>query len=100
MNNTRQMPERLQQMRRVDTICQRFERAWKDGAEPDIVEELAAADPADRADLLTELLPLEWVYRRSRGHAFGRDDYRSRFPELTSVVDRVWEHWQEVVECR
>jgi hypothetical protein len=89
------MPERLRQIREIDAVCLRFEQSWKDGAVPRIEEELAMADPEDRADLLAELLPLEWVYRRSKGHVIGLRDYRDRFPGMTGVVYRLWNRWLE-----
>jgi hypothetical protein len=93
MNETRQMPERLAQMRHVDAVRRQFERVWQEGGEPRIDDELAAADLVERADLLAELLPLEWAYRQLRGDEFAREEYRDRFPGQTEIVDRLWERW-------
>jgi serine/threonine protein kinase len=82
-------------MRRIDAACLRVERAWKDGGSPRIEDELAAADRVDHPDLLAELLPLEWLYRRQRGEAVDRNDYRARFATLAVDIDQLWGRWQE-----
>jgi serine/threonine protein kinase len=65
--------------RRFDKVCRRFEEAWKEGARPSIEDELAAVPAGDQGELLGELLLLEWRYRRQRGEALDRDEYRARF---------------------
>jgi tetratricopeptide (TPR) repeat protein/tRNA A-37 threonylcarbamoyl transferase component Bud32 len=68
--------------RRVDALCNRFERAWKEGRPPVIEDYLAEAPEPERAALLREMLPLEAEYRRRHGEEPRPEDYRARFPAL------------------
>src|SRR5262245_5776858 len=86
--------DQLRQLERLDAACRRFELAWKAGGQPRLEGELEAASAQDRAPLLAELLPLEWVYRGRLGEEVRRQDYRARFPALADVIDRAWEQWQ------
>src|SRR5262249_40625399 len=80
-------------LQRIDPVCLRFERRWKEGGRPALAEELLAAPEADRAALLGELLPLEWSYRRRLQESFTREEYRARFAGLSAVIDAAWERW-------
>ena len=72
--------------RRIDAICERFEKGWRDargGAAPPRAEDfLEDLEGAARESLLLELLSLDWEYRRAAGEFPRADDYLGRFPEL------------------
>src|SRR5262245_13999557 len=71
----------------VDAVCCRFEAAWKaaaaGGARPRLEAYLADADqPAVRAALLAELLPIDAHHRRQAGDTPRASDYQALFPDL------------------
>ena len=70
----------LEQVLRMDEVCDRFEADWGDGGRPRIEAYLDGFDAAGRAALLRELLALELAIRRASGERPGLDDYRTRFP--------------------
>jgi tetratricopeptide (TPR) repeat protein/tRNA A-37 threonylcarbamoyl transferase component Bud32 len=66
--------------RRVNAVCNRFERAWRSGPRPAIEDYLGdIAEPA-RAALLRELIALEVAYRQQAGEAPQAEEYEARFP--------------------
>ena len=76
-------------VRRVDAVCDRFERAWLAGQRPQIEEFLAAVPEPERPVLFAELLGLEVVYRRDKGEIPVPEEYRQRFPEYAEVIQAV-----------
>jgi WD40 repeat protein len=70
----------------IDRICDQFEASWKAGTRPRLEIYLAGADESIRAELLTELLALELIYRRAAGEQPELEEYRSRFPEDDSAL--------------
>jgi serine/threonine protein kinase len=87
--------ETLSLLARVDAVCLRFEDRWQAGERPAVEEFLAQVPEADRAELLGELLLLEWSYRRRRGESFSFEDYAERFPSLRPPVEQAWQRWME-----
>jgi serine/threonine protein kinase/Flp pilus assembly protein TadD len=75
-------PQSISQLNRLNRLCDRFERAWREGSSPRIEDFLAEVAEVERAELLRELLSLEIHYRRQRGELPTADEYLSRFPQL------------------
>jgi hypothetical protein len=50
----------LSLFRQIDEVCLRFEDEWRAGRRPDLKPILANFPEAGRAELLAELLLLEW----------------------------------------
>src|SRR5262249_27412758 len=70
------------QLRHIDTICARFEQAWRGDTAPQLERHLAGS-PADlRLALLRELVLVELEQRRRRGDQVTAGEYRQGFPEL------------------
>jgi hypothetical protein len=86
--------EVLSLLRRVDGACLEFEDEWKRGRRPDLEAFLADFLEEGRAELLPELLLLEWTYRSANGESFSFEEYGGRFP-WRSVVEQAWGRWQE-----
>jgi serine/threonine-protein kinase len=82
------LSERLpvNELLRVDSICQRFETAWlaaaQSGSSPRVEEYLTDAEDAIRELLLRQLVLLDVEYRHRRGERPSADDYQARFPSL------------------
>jgi tetratricopeptide (TPR) repeat protein len=70
--------------RRIDALCNRFEKAWKEGRRPAIEDYLAEAPAPERSPLLRELIALEMAYRRLAGEQPQAAEYHARFPNLAS----------------
>src|SRR5262245_61478420 len=83
-----QLPSSL--LRRVDAVCNRFEKAWRAGQRPQIEDYLVAAAHAACQVFLRELLVLEMAYRRRAGERPAPEEYRPRFPEHVSVIEAVF----------
>jgi serine/threonine protein kinase len=70
----------------LDSICDRFERAWQElraGDSPPRLEEYVEEVAAEaRPDLLRELIPLDIAYRRDHGQQPQAMDYQHGFPDL------------------
>jgi WD40 repeat protein len=67
---------------RIEVVCDRFERAWKDGHRPVIEYYLVETPEPERAALLRELIPLDIAYRRLAGEDPQPEQYYARFPEI------------------
>jgi tRNA A-37 threonylcarbamoyl transferase component Bud32/Flp pilus assembly protein TadD len=72
----------VSQARRVDSLCDEFEEAWKAGRRPRIEEQLAEVGEPECFELLRELVRLELHYRRAAGEDPQTEQYRERFPAL------------------
>jgi serine/threonine protein kinase len=75
----------------IDTLCDEFERAWKDGAAPDIADYLQKLVESSRPKALRELLNVELELRQIRGESPTTDEYQQRFPEYANLVSEVFE---------
>jgi tetratricopeptide (TPR) repeat protein len=83
--DTRVTPEPLSLIRRVDAVCCRFERAWREGGRPRVEDFLADLPEPERGPLLRELVLLDADYRRRTGDSPEPNDYLSRFPALDAT---------------
>ena len=70
--------------RRIDEVCDEFQRALADGKSPRIESFLADATPLMYLRLLKELLGLEIDYRLEKNQQPAPIDYAHRFPSLSS----------------
>jgi hypothetical protein len=67
---------------RVDAVCYRFERAWREGRRPRVEDFLDELSGADLGPLLRELVLLEADYRRGAQETPEPNEYLTRFPAL------------------
>jgi serine/threonine protein kinase len=73
----------------IEAVCDRFEAAWKAGRRPSIECHLDGEPEARRAVLFRELLVLELAYRRRAGERPTPEEYRSRFPRHSAVIETI-----------
>jgi tetratricopeptide (TPR) repeat protein len=73
--------------RLVDQACDRFEAAWKAGQRPKPQEHLSAVTEPVRSVLLRQLLLLDCEYRRRAGDDPQADDYHTRFPGDSALIE-------------
>jgi WD40 repeat protein len=76
-----QSPSLLQ---RIDVICDRFERAWRQ--RPRIEDYLAEVESDEQEPLLRELLKVELAYRVIGGEPINLEEYQQRFPLHAELV--------------
>jgi tetratricopeptide (TPR) repeat protein len=74
--------------RRVNAVCNQFERAWKAGQRPGIEEYLGDTPEPARSALLRELIALEIACRRRAGETPREEDYQARFPYLSLPLEK------------
>jgi eukaryotic-like serine/threonine-protein kinase len=84
--------------RRLDVACTRFENALRSAQPARIEEYLDAAEEADRAPLLCELMRLEVDYRFRRGEQPTVEEYQRRFPTHASAI-AIWYPAAPTVAC-
>ena len=70
---------------RLESVCDRFEDAWRDGDRPSLEEFWEGR--VDGPDLLRELLVIELLYRMRSGERPRADEYRARFPGHDSTIE-------------
>jgi WD40 repeat protein/serine/threonine protein kinase/tetratricopeptide (TPR) repeat protein len=75
--------------RQIDQTCDRFEAAWKAGRQPRPEEYLGTTERAGRAELLRQLLLLDWDYRRRSGTYPCSEEYHRRFPGDRDLIEAV-----------
>jgi hypothetical protein len=69
---------------RLESICDRFEDAWRDGDRPSPEEFWEGR--VESPDLLRELLVLDVAYRMRSGERPDADEYAARFPGHESMI--------------
>src|SRR5262245_41250269 len=74
----------------VDSLCTRFEQAWRAGHQPQIESFLEESDPSLRPAALIELIALEIELSRDIGTTLSLDAYRARFPDFSVAVEKGW----------
>jgi Flp pilus assembly protein TadD len=88
VQQTLDLPLPAQQAQHLDKVCDNFEQAWKtagtDGTPPRIEEYLADTCDPERSQLLHQLILLDIAYRQLRGEAPAEEEYRPRFPSISS----------------
>jgi serine/threonine protein kinase len=65
----------------LDSACDAFERACRSGQPPRIEEFVKSAPQSQQADLLVELVELDFSHRRRSGQSPAVEEYVARFPE-------------------
>lgn len=75
--------------RRVDEVCDEFERVWQDGARPRLEQFLDGWNSPERSQLLRELLAIECAYLSKSGQVWTPAEFEARFPADTDLVSEV-----------
>jgi serine/threonine protein kinase len=75
--------------RRIDSVCERFESAWREGR-PRLESYLDQVPEDEQAILLGELLHIELEFRRRAGEAPAAADYLGRFADRREVIVAVF----------
>src|SRR4051794_33202611 len=90
-----QMP--LAAKRRIDAVCERFERVWARRTEkasetegPQLESFCQLVPEEEQAVLFGELLHVEIEHRRRHGEAPRAEDYLGRFPAREAVIRTVF----------
>jgi serine/threonine protein kinase len=73
--------------KRVDEVCDHFEKAWKDRQGPRIEDYLAGVPEPGRVPLFRELLALEIELRCNGSERPTPEEYHRRFPEHIELID-------------
>ncbi len=81
---TRRVRPALADLHEIDAVCDRFEKAWRNGQRPDFAEFLADAPVHARPQLFRDLLSLDLEYRRRLGEQPDARSYCERFPEFAA----------------
>src|SRR5262245_2695305 len=81
----------LSVLEQIDSVCDRFEAAWKDGLSPRIEEFVGQATGSQRSDLIAALLGVELELRQRQGERPTPDAYCVRFPDQAGPIARVFE---------
>lgn len=87
-------------LRELDSICDRYEAAWRGDVPPRLEDFLNLPSGHDesrhsewREELLRELLTLELTYRERAGQRPTREEYCDRFPSHQVIVERVFQEY-------
>lgn len=80
----------IEDRKKIDTICLRFEGDWLAGRRPVIEPYLSQIHAGAQRVLFRELLLLELDYRRGLREEVHADDYLARFPWLEEVIRAVF----------
>jgi serine/threonine protein kinase len=78
------------EFRRVDSLCDQFEAAWRAGQQPRIEEYVNGIAQTNGRELFPQLLALEIELRSERGESPAPDEYKLRFPEHASLIQGVF----------
>ena len=70
----------------IDRICDSFESSWKQGQSPEIESFLKETSGKTQSIVFAELLRLDIHYRRMNGNLLSLDDYQSRFPQYSDIL--------------
>ena len=81
----------FRQIECVDSVCDKFERAWNDGLSPAIEEVISSHSDLPRSLLLFELVRLERDLRRGASDSPEQLEYLRRFPQDYETIERVWQ---------
>lgn len=85
-NKQKRLP--IAALERIDDACADFERKHRCDESPSVESALtAASDPVERGVLLTELVVLDYEYRRRRGESPDKQEYLDRFPDCSQAIN-------------
>ena len=82
----------LELARKIDRLCDEFERAWKSGEQPRIEDYLSRIAEAGLESLLRELILAELELHRANGVPANLEKYRQRFPDHVQIVEDAFDH--------
>ena len=85
---------RLSSLRRIVSLCERYEAAGLAGNPPRIEEMLEEVPRSDWPELLRLIVAQDIQIRRERGEEPNSRDYQARFPEWSSTIEEVFQ-WEE-----
>jgi len=74
-------PAPIARMRRIDQLCDHFEKAWRNGLTPRIEDYVGGVQEAERIDLLRALVAIEIELAVRSGRGVERAAYRQRFAD-------------------
>src|SRR5215469_4564306 len=102
MNEPSALLERLSEeaVWRLEEKCCHFEEDWQAGRRPYLEDFLAGAGGAERMALLRELLRLELYYRRRAGESPSPEEYETRFPKATAVLQEAFAPAADLVKLQ
>ncbi|MEQ8638978.1 serine/threonine protein kinase [Gimesia maris] len=70
----------------VDRICDSFESSWKQGRPPEIESYLNETAGKTQSIIFAELIRLDIHYRSLNGNLTSLDEYQSRFPQYSEIL--------------
>ncbi|EDL62363.1 serine/threonine protein kinase [Gimesia maris] len=70
----------------VDRICDSFESSWKQGRPPEIESYLNETAGKTQSIIFAELIRLDIHYRSLNGNLISLDEYQSRFPQYSEIL--------------
>ena len=73
---------------RIDRVCVQFEADWKAGRRPAVEDIVTGWAGSGRAELLAQLLAIEFHYRRRARDVPPLADYLRRFPDDREIVEK------------
>src|SRR5262249_19087284 len=76
------VPDPLEVAQRLNAVCRRFERAWRDGRRPVLAAYLDEVSSEEQPGLFRELLALEVELRTDAGQPPTAEEYLACFPEF------------------
>jgi tRNA A-37 threonylcarbamoyl transferase component Bud32/tetratricopeptide (TPR) repeat protein len=77
-------------LRYIDSVCDRYEAAWRSGQSADLASFLADAQEELWEPLFRDLLCLDLQCRLERGEHPDAREYCERFPQLAEIVEAVF----------
>ncbi len=80
----------LEEWKRIDSLCSRFETAWANGERPDPSTFLAGIEGRGRDRLFRELLAIDLESRRTHGERPEAPEYRERFPAHLDAINETF----------
>lgn len=86
------------QAAKIAECCAEFGDAWKAGTPPKLEDYLDRVSRERRADLLRELLVVEWFHRRQRGETPTALEYERRFSNDQVTIAGFLQHMAEAQE--
>ncbi len=73
----------------IDSICDRFEKAWKTGSPP-LIENFLADVPEVSPALFRALLELDYDYNKQQGRSITKENYLARFPQFAQQIEALF----------
>ncbi len=78
----------VEQLRRFDSICDRFERAWQGGQQPVVRDYLEGEHGERRLELARLILEVDIEQRAAAGMPAAWDAYGDEFPQLRDMLQQ------------